>query len=62
MLTWSQEDMVVKFTHALLTQGSLSSSEAVEVAYETANLVDEKFRDPEGFTKKYFVSEEEQSA
>lgn len=59
MLTWSHEDMVVKFTHALLTQGSLSASEAVEVAYETAQLVDEKFKDPEGFTNKYFTSEEE---
>lgn len=59
MLTWSHEDMVVKFTHALLTQGKFTATESVELAYETAQLVDEKFRDPEGFTGKYFTEEEE---
>jgi hypothetical protein len=60
MLTYTQEDMVMKLTSAMLANEAYTQStyEAiVEDAFNVAKLVDEKLKDPEAFTKKYFESE-----
>lgn len=62
MLTYSQEEMTVTFIAALLSNPKMmaenSGADITEFAYDMAHLVDEKFKNPEEFTKKYFSEEE----
>jgi hypothetical protein len=61
MLTYTSEDMITKFTAALLSNSNVDVSNyvaVVEDAWMIANLVDEKMKDSEAFTKKYFEVED----